>query len=251
MQGKAHNIKEVIAHLEEIIANSIAQESRLGYFAALYKRVTKKVEEGIANGEFKDSKAMEKLDVVFANRYLTAYENYKNGKEITQSWQVAFKASKSRRPLVLQHLFVGMNAHISLDLGIAAYEVYGDDLERNKPDFDKINEILGALVDKVQEELESFWIVMKWLDRIAGKLDEALAGFAMDYARDKAWEFALKLLAAGKSAEAETIAKRDVSVASFGKKLVNPGIMLSIAVAILKLFEKGTIAFKIEMLNEK
>lgn len=251
MQGKANNIKEVIACLEEILEDSIAMESRLGYFAALYKRVTKKVEEGIVNGDFQDNEAMEKLDVVFANRYLTAYNNYQGGQETTQSWQVAFNAAKNRHPLVLQHLFVGMNAHISLDLGIAAYEVYGDNLKKNKADFDKINEILGALVDKVQLELESFWVVMKWLDRLAGKLDEELAGFAMDYARDKAWDFALKLLDAGKSTEEVTISKRDKSVARFGQKLVRPGFWLSIMVVVLKLFEKGSVASKIKKLNAK
>lgn len=251
MQGKANNIKEVIAHLEGIIEDCIAKESRLGYFAALYKRVTKKVEGGIANGDFKDNEAMEKLDVVFANRYLAAYHNFQSGKAITKSWKVAFEAAENRHPLVLQHLFVGMNAHISLDLGIAAYDVYGDDLKKNKADFDKINEILGALVDKVQLELESFWIVMKWLDRLAGKLDEELAGFAMDYARDRAWDFALELLDAGKSTEEATISKRDASVARFGKKLVKPGLWLSILVVILKLFEKGSVASKIKKLNTK
>ena len=118
----AKTIDDVIASLEKIIADNIAQQSRLGYFAALYKRVTEAVKKGIANGEFMDGPAMEKLDIVFATRYLDAYETYMAKGSPSVSWQVAFDAAQRRPPLVIQHLFVGMNAHISLDLGIAAYE---------------------------------------------------------------------------------------------------------------------------------
>ena len=45
--GLARTIDEVILQLDDIIARSIREQSRLGYFAALYRKVTIKVKEGI------------------------------------------------------------------------------------------------------------------------------------------------------------------------------------------------------------
>lgn len=167
----AKTIDEVIGALEAIIEHSSTSESRLGYFAALYKRVTIAVKKGIEEGYFDDCEAMERLDVIFANRYLAAYKAQHTNRNPTHSWQVAFEAAQRWPPLVIQHLFVGMNAHISLDLGIAAFEAYGNDLERLKPDFMKINDVLMSLVGTVQHELASFWPIMKWVDWIGGKMD--------------------------------------------------------------------------------
>lgn len=44
-----------------------------GYFAALYRKVTSRAKQGIADNEFEDGSRMEKLDVIFANPYINAY----------------------------------------------------------------------------------------------------------------------------------------------------------------------------------
>jgi len=48
----ARTIDDVIRQLEGIIARSIREKSRLGFFAALYHKVTIRVREGIAAGQF-------------------------------------------------------------------------------------------------------------------------------------------------------------------------------------------------------
>ncbi len=68
----AKTIDEVIQQLEKIVGWARDNQGRLGYFAALYRKVTVKVKEGIADGFFKDAMRMERLDVIFANRYLEA-----------------------------------------------------------------------------------------------------------------------------------------------------------------------------------
>ena len=112
----------------------------------------------------------------------------------------------------------------------------------------KINDVLISLVGTVQLELASFWSFMKIIDWVGGKMDEELAGFAMDYARDKAWAFALELQNTTQPVEL-IITERDKKVAAFGEKLVSPGIILSVFILILKLFEHGSIASKIKQLN--
>ena len=63
---------------------------------------------------------MERLDAIFAARYLEAVQQLWSGSVPSRSWRVAFDAATQPGPIVLQHLLLGMNAHINLDLSIAA-----------------------------------------------------------------------------------------------------------------------------------
>ena len=74
----AQTITEVLQQLDIIIYDAKKNSSRLGYFPALYKRVTVEVKNKVEQKYFDDNARMEKLDVIFANRYLTAYQSYKN-----------------------------------------------------------------------------------------------------------------------------------------------------------------------------
>ncbi len=91
-------IDEVLQQLDRIVEFSLAEESRLGYFAALYRKVTRKVKEGIESGLFEDGARMEGLDVVFAGRYLAALELFRRGEAPSAAWQVAFEAAGMWRP---------------------------------------------------------------------------------------------------------------------------------------------------------
>jgi hypothetical protein len=85
---------------------------------------------------------LKKLDVIFANRYLEAYHAYKAGQRARKSWQISFEA-KNKDLLLMQHLLLGMNAHINLDLGIAAAQTVEStqDIKTLHNDFNKINEV--------------------------------------------------------------------------------------------------------------
>ena len=177
---QATNIKEVIQYLEDIIEVNTERNSKLAYFTVLYHKVTVRIKEAIDNGEFEDNARMEKLDVKFANRYLEAYTQYENGETPSECWNVAFQAAPWFWPIVLQHLFLGMNAHINLDLGIAAAEICpGYDIIHLKKDFDKINEILGSMIEGVQQDINEVSPIIGLLDAVAGKFDERLADFSI------------------------------------------------------------------------
>jgi hypothetical protein len=65
-------IDEVISAMDGIIQRAWDEKSRTGYFAALYRRVTRAVRDGVSRGRFQNGPLMEQLDVVFASRYLDA-----------------------------------------------------------------------------------------------------------------------------------------------------------------------------------
>lgn len=116
-------IDEVLARLEAVLADAQANGKRTGFFAALYYQMTAAVKKGIEDGLFVDGPRMERLDVLFASRYLDALEAWEAGRPCTAAWKVAFESTRRGSLLILQQLLLGINAHINLDLGIAAVEV--------------------------------------------------------------------------------------------------------------------------------
>ncbi|HEX8189171.1 MAG TPA: DUF5995 family protein [Pyrinomonadaceae bacterium] len=218
-------IEEVIARLERLIDEALRGRSRIGYFAALYERVTSNVRRALVAGDvFDDNARMERLDVVFADRFLAAWDAHAAGREPTASWRVAFSILEDREPLVVQHLMLGMNAHINLDLGIAAATVAPTpgELQSLKPDFMKINEILGRLLGVVELELGQICPRFARAQRLtffAPHLEERLFGFGMGAARDLAWLFAEQLVAVGEGDRQHLVAKRDAETAIVGQTL--------------------------------
>jgi hypothetical protein len=63
---------------------------------------------------------MEPLRRAYAGSSLDALEQYWGGQPPHRSWQVALKRGSLWPPTILQNLLFGMNAHINLDLAIAA-----------------------------------------------------------------------------------------------------------------------------------
>ncbi len=246
---EANNIDEVITRLEQIIAECKKKEDPLGYFAALYHQVTVAVKLGIANGYFSDGARMEKLDVLFANRYLQAYAQYRQSERCTTSWQYAFNTSKESWPTVLQNLLLGMNAHINLDLGIAAAQLCpGSSIHTLKEDFDKINSILSSLVESVEKNLGKIWPKLTYILKRVGKSNSYFVDFSMQCARDGAWKFAIGYAQLPPTGHLACIEQRDLRIAEIAKLVSKPGFFISSLLLIIRLGEIGSVSKKIDQL---
>ena len=213
----AQTIDEVIARLETIISDCVARKDRMGYFPALYNRVTIGIRDAIRQGKFQDGPRMERVDVVFANRFLTAYDEFCNGQRPTAAWKQAFDATKNEQHIILQDLLTGMNAHIELDLGIAAAEVCpGDAIHSFKDDFDKINEILFRLIPTVTQQIEDMSPEFEELVNFLPFHGQVLAELSMTVLRDFAWKLATSLAPANAIERKLLIAARDAEVVTLG-----------------------------------
>jgi hypothetical protein len=220
----ARTIDDVIARLGDIVTYCRRTDSRLGYFPALYRKVTIQVKEDIAAGRFDDGARMERLDVRFANRYFAAFDQHRRGATPTRSWAYGFARAASPDPLILQHLMLGINAHINLDLGIAAVETApAEALPALRTDFERINTILAALVDEVQDEIAALWPAMGVLDRLGGRLDEALCNFCLAKARVMAWTRAEQLAACPIDTHPTHIARFDDEVCALSRRICPDG----------------------------
>lgn len=250
---EAKTIDEVIVLLEDIIQTSKKEESPLGYFAALYQKVTICVKEKLGTGYFDDDARMELLDVVFANRYLLAYANYRANKANTQSWEVAFSLSKYNDLIVLQHLILGMNAHINLDLGIAAAQISKpSNIHLLESDFNKINDILGELVDDVKSNLSLIWRPLVWILKKLKNVDNFLVNFSMGIARDGAWKFANELILEMENLNDENcIFIRDGKIKILSDQVVSKGKLEKIIFKIIQFTEWGSVSNRIEVLRKK
>ncbi len=220
-------IDEVVARLEAIVEDCADRADRLGYFAALYNRVTLAVRDGIARGEFEDGPRMERLDVTFASRYLAAYDQYRAGEVPSRSWLRAFEAARDPHPIVLQHLLAGMNAHINLDLGVAAARTCpGAELASLRGDFDRINDVLASLTPAVEAEVDGLSPDIAAFSRLAPKLELRFVGFAMDDAREAAWKFAQALAPLDPCAQVPLMAKRDEEAALLADAVLHDGLVI-------------------------
>ena len=245
-----NRIDDVIAILETIINESEKNNDPLGYFAALYQNVTIHVKEGIANNYFDDGPRMEQLDVVFAKRYLDAWYSYMNNEPVSLSWQRAFDLSTNYWPIVLQHILMGINAHINLDLGTVAAEISrGKKLDDLENDFNKINTILSSLVHEVQDDLSAVWPALKYMLKWSGKVDDFLVDFSMKLAREGAWKYANQISKVPEPEVQVSIDERDKRVADIVHIITKPGMIATFVLGIIRVTERGTASEKIRKLK--
>ncbi|MEM7185386.1 MAG: DUF5995 family protein [Bacteroidota bacterium] len=244
------NIDEVIQQLEAIISAEVVAGSNLAYFPTLYKKVTERIKKGIENKEFEDNPRMERLDVIFASRFIEAYQQFKSGIRPIRSWEIAFEAAANRKFLIMQHLLLGINAHINLDLGIAVSETMGTStpLDGIKNDFDKINEILASMVNGAEEDIGKVSPVFRLLEKLGKGKEDAIVTFSIDLARDGAWRFANRYHMSTNPQLA--IKERDESVARLATGLTTTkSRLLRWVIRFIRFFETKNVAKVVAVLR--
>ncbi|KQS32386.1 DUF5995 family protein [Pedobacter sp. Leaf194] len=246
----ANTIIEVISRLDDIIIDSIKVKSRNGYFACLYRKMTIAVQKGINDGLFKDGQRMEKLDVIFANRYIDAYHCQSQRKPLSSSWNAAFSAA-FQPYTVIQHLLLGMNAHINLDLGVAAAETSkAGDIQLLKQDFNLINDIIASLINIVQKDLEEICLPMKMLKYVDNKSKESVINFSITAARDAAWANAVGLSKVLPGMYIPYINALDSKIALVANGIKNPNFSQSFTLRTVRTFEPKDVGDIIKFLKD-
>ncbi len=246
-------IDQVLLEMDQIVAWTIANDSRAGYFAALYRRVTQTVRDRIGTGYFDDDARMETLDVTFATRYLTAFRQWRAGDHsMSACWAVAFGAVANPKLIILQNLLAGMNAHIAYDLGIATAQIAGslEGLTSLHDDFDKINALLACMVPTVFAELGELSPLIHLVEDVGGTDEEKLVDRVMNVARDLAWLLAheLVILRDMPGLQQKVLRLKDQTVAQIGKSVVRPGGSVEKIVHVVWLPESKDVAKNIAVL---
>jgi hypothetical protein len=247
-------IQQVVDALGTIINWSIEASSRLGYFAALYKRITIAVGIAVAEGKFEDGARLERLDAAFANRYFDALNGHFHPGRFprpTHSWQVTFDAASRPEPILVQHMFAGVNAHIGLDLGIAAEAICpGPQLTMLREDFNRINAVLASQMTGVVEDINELSPVLAGLYAVLKKDQINLINDTVRGYRDSAWRFATILAATPGFADPAAIVVRDLQIAQQGALIYKPPLPISAFVSAIAARESRDIAYNLQALDE-
>src|SRR5438067_4997384 len=154
--------------------------------------------------------------------------------------------------MVLQHLLIGMNAHINLDLGVAVVETaraFNQPLAQVHKDFNAINTILSALTYEVINELNQVSPLMS-LAGLHAQNNSILIQFALGNARDGAWCFAEDLYTRTGQDYLNLITSRDADINKLGLGIVAPVGLLSFTVWLIHLFEWRNPSKITRVLNE-
>jgi len=244
------SIDEIISLLEQTVKEAEKTGQRYGYFASLYLEMTRSVKKSIRENKFNDNPRMEKLCIIFALRYLDALTLWKSGNRPTNSWYLAFEQTKLTNMSVIQHILCGINAHINLDLGIAAAQTCpGTQIHALKGDFELINTVIASLVDKMQTKLEKISLPMRWLDRIGKNYDESIANFSIGMARDASWIAALKLAMLKESEQKNLIILLDQTTSTLARMIIKPGFIANLILKPVIWFEPKNPSTVIKLLN--
>ena len=243
-------IDRVAEQLSAVVDDARSRRLRLGFFAAMYRQMTVAVKQGIESGSFDDGARMSRLAGAFAGRYLDALSTWNGGSLPSRSWRVAFRTAGRDDRLVLQHVILGINAHINLDLGIAAAEVApGDAIADLRHDFQRINDTISRLLDAVQTAVARFSPLLGVLDRLGARTDEEVLSFSFGVARDEAWKQAVLLAHQGTAQREQAIFLLDRKVAFLGKIVADPGGIAGRAVDVVRFTESDDVVAIIDALG--
>lgn len=237
----ARDIEEVSSTLALVTDTARTRDARWGLFAGLYAAVTRAIARGIDDGRFEDGPRMSRFDAAFANRYFAALRLQLAGERPARAWRVAFEADDRDDLTALQHLLLGVNAHINVDLGFAVVEA-GLDPQAFRSDFLEVNAILADVLGQAQAVLGEVSTALAGLDRLLGTVDAYLGLFVLARARDQAWRTAViadALAPAGDDA-LEMIVDR--GAAHLGCRIADPGFPISATVRLVRASESWTVS---------
>jgi hypothetical protein len=226
--GPATTIADVIGRLEGVVA-ALPPGDGVRAFTSLYLAVTVAVEDAAKPGGFEDARFVRRLDVVFANQYFGALRSaLLRAGPVPKAWAPLLTRRETRGVLPLQFALAGMNAHINRDLPLALVQTFDAqriDLRRRTPqhrDFRQINSLLAVVEAQVKAELVTD--ALRDFDVALGELDDVIAMWKVERAREAAWNHAETLwaLRASPRLTAQFVRTLDRMVGFAGRGLLRP-----------------------------
>jgi hypothetical protein len=173
-------------------------------FLHCYLLMTNNMLAAIQRQEFHDSAWVDKLLHIFAGYYFTALDAYElDPSTASPVWQLAFEAARHPGTLALQHLLLGVNAHINYDLILALVDILAPEWDgltedqrlRRYQDHCRVNQVIGNTVDAVEQEvLDPEMPIIRIVDTLMGHLDEAMISDLLGHWREIVWHHVTRLL---------------------------------------------------------
>lgn len=146
------------------------------------------------------------------------------------------------RAIIVQHLMLGVNAHINLDLAIAAaHTCPGRAVQGLRGDFLLINDILARVVLAVQSSLDAVSPYLWLLDEFGGRTDERILEFSIRRSRQQAWHNAVLLAHQDPTEHAGIIDLLDARATLLARLIARPGGLVRPAVQLIRSAESDDV----------
>lgn len=220
---------------EELRALARTRTDASGYFCAMYTRVTSHIATAIARGQFEDDDRMERFASIFAGYYTRCH-----GPAPTRPgcWKATFDVAHRDDLIIVQHLLIGINAHVNFDLPQATVDVAtrsGTDLQSVRADFDAVNDVLGAMTSDLLRDLDR---VSRWANEAGTLGGGRLFNFSLEKARDQAWGAAERLFALPQADRPREVAELDRLVSVLAFLISEPSLPGRLLVKLARRFEE-------------
>lgn len=209
--------------IERLRSTALDADDASGYFAAMYARVTDRVQAAITEGRFGDGERMARFARTFADWYLGPRDGTRPR---PACWKAADDVAGDHRLLIVQHLLLGINAHVNHDLPQVVVELAGGEaaLDGLRPDFEAINDILAETQPDILRDLGR---VSGWTQMAASRGGGHVFNFSLARARRQAWQSAQRLHRLGDVARDRDVAELDRLVSVLAHLITRPRAPIS------------------------
>jgi hypothetical protein len=180
-------VAEALARMQQMEA-ALPPGDGVGCFNRMYIETTKALQQQIANGFFRNAKFMAHLDVVFANLFFAAADDWATAPDdVARAWAALLENRARPRVAPIQFALAGMNAHINHDLPLALLQACleeGCDPDDNLGDYQKVNAVLAS----IEEQVRDSFLQDPLPDGFSVEgVEHAISSWSIEAARDAAW----------------------------------------------------------------
>jgi hypothetical protein len=196
----------VLMRMTALIEQWDAAHDRRAIFLGCYRLMTRNMLDAIAEERFHDNAWVNRLLHRFADYYFVALGRFEQDEASAPPvWKLAFDATRDENVMTLQHLLLGVNAHINYDLIFSLCdllqpewaELTVEQRAQRHADHELVNRIIGETVDAVQDQvIERFSPWVEFFDKMLGPLDEWLTSQLLSHWREEVWETAVRYVEA-------------------------------------------------------
>lgn len=196
--------KSVIKRMQRQISAWEETADRRAIFLGCYMLMTGNMFKAFEEGEFEDVRWVDELLHRFADYYFEALVCYESDSHTApRVWQLAFDASCQPKTMVLQNLFLGVNAHINYDLVLTLVDMLEPEwallsagsLNQRYADHCRVNDIIARTIDTVQDQIvEQADPAMNIVDLVLGPIDEWATSRLIAHWREEVWKNAVGLI---------------------------------------------------------
>lgn len=184
-----------VAHLIDelrLLEAALSPANGVKWFVRLYREVTEALALELGAGDLEDPVFLELLVLVYGNGVLNVCEDMeRRSKRIARAWAPLYERRNDHRVAPLQFALAGLNAHTNHDVPIGlvhacrSTSIAPDSDGPQYRDYMKMTTLLKSTTDRVKE-----WLVtgaLEDLDRTFGDLDDRVAMWSLQRARQAAW----------------------------------------------------------------